>query len=87
MPESPNNLVITTLAKGATAQLRELVEHADKDAALPIYRELKRLAAQLARKHDFTEKPSRPMTFDPNGPTAQKVRKEFDHRVRQILDK
>jgi hypothetical protein len=55
MPESPNNLVITTLAKGATAQLRELVEYADKDAALPIYRELKRLAAQLARKHSFGE--------------------------------
>jgi 4'-phosphopantetheinyl transferase EntD len=52
MPD-PNNLVITTLAKGATAQLRELVEHADKDAALPIYRELKRLAAQMARKHGF----------------------------------
>jgi hypothetical protein len=59
MPESPNDLVITTLAKGATAQLRELVEHADKDAALPIYRELKRLAAQLARKHGFAGEANR----------------------------
>lgn len=75
MPESPNNLVITTLAKGATAQLRELVEHADKDSALPIYRELKRLAAQMARKHGFGESQLR----QPNGitvPQALRVLRE-----------
>ena len=48
-----NNLVIKTIANGATAQLRTVLEHADRETAQPIYRELLRLAHQLAHKHDF----------------------------------
>jgi len=53
MDDSANNLVVRTLAKGATAQLREVLEHADRDTARPIYQELLRIAHHLACKHDF----------------------------------
>jgi len=54
MTNDTQKLVIKTLAKGATAQLREIVPLADRDTARPIYDELLRLSAQIARKHGFS---------------------------------
>jgi hypothetical protein len=54
MPDSPQNLVIKTLAKGATAELREIVENCDdRETARPIYTELLRLAHKLSHKFEF----------------------------------
>jgi len=54
MPDNGHNLAISTLAKGATAQLREIIDHCDdREAARYIYTELRRLAHVLAVKHRF----------------------------------
>jgi len=53
LSDAANNLVVTAIAKGATAQLREVIEHADRETARPIYDELLRLAYKLAWKHEF----------------------------------
>ena len=53
MPEPVPNLTVRTLANGATAQLRSLVEFADREEARRLHAELLRLAKQLAAKHDF----------------------------------
>ena len=55
MSEAANNLVITTMAKGAMAQLREVTEHADRETARPIYDEMMRIAYKLAYKHEFAK--------------------------------
>lgn len=55
MPDLSTNLVVSALAKGSMAQLREVVKVCDdRDTAQSIYRELTRLAHELARKHNFT---------------------------------
>jgi predicted Zn-ribbon and HTH transcriptional regulator len=54
MHEDQNNLVVRTLANGATAQLRSVIEVADREEARRIYDELRRIAAHLARKHNFS---------------------------------
>jgi hypothetical protein len=53
MESEANKLVVTSIAKGATAQLREVLEHADRDTVRPIYQELVRIAHHLACKHEF----------------------------------
>lgn len=48
------NLVHRTLAKGATAQLREIAETCqDRETARVIYTELRRIALKLAYQYDF----------------------------------
>jgi hypothetical protein len=54
MPDNQNNLVIRTLANGATAQLRSIIDVADREEARRLYDELRRIASLLARKHQFT---------------------------------
>lgn len=54
MPHDAQQLIIRTLANGATAQLRSLVDSADKDEARRIRDELLRIAASLGRRHNFT---------------------------------
>lgn len=53
MPEEHHQLVIRTIANGATAQLRVIVEVADREEGRRIHAELLRIATELARKHDF----------------------------------
>lgn len=48
-----SQLVVRTIANGATAQLRSVVDTADREEARRIHAELKRIACQLAMKHDF----------------------------------
>lgn len=53
MPDT-QNLIVSTLAKGATAQLREVIKVCDdRDTARTIHAELMRLAHELSRKHGF----------------------------------
>jgi len=48
------NIVITTLARGALVELRVIHEQCDDaETARPIYAELRRLAYEIAKKHDF----------------------------------
>jgi hypothetical protein len=53
MPEIPESLVVRTLANGATAQLRSVIDFANREEARRIHAELLRLAHQLAQKHEF----------------------------------
>lgn len=54
MADSTQNLIVTTLAKGATAQLREVIKVCDdRETARMIHAELMRLANDLARNHGF----------------------------------
>jgi hypothetical protein len=54
MPNPAENLVYSTLARGATAELRQIVENCeDCDTARPIYVELKRLFVLMEKKHGF----------------------------------
>jgi chaperonin GroEL (HSP60 family) len=53
MSDASQQLVIRTLANGATAQLRTIIEEADRDEARRIHSELIRIAAQLREKHGF----------------------------------
>lgn len=53
MADGSNKLVVRTLANGATAQLRSIIDDADYDEARRIHAELTRIAAQLAQKHKF----------------------------------
>jgi hypothetical protein len=57
MSDIAQNLVVTTLAKGATAQLREVIKVCDdRETARMIHAELMRLANDLARKHNFGQR-------------------------------
>ena len=53
----PNDsqIAVRTLANGATAQLRNLAEVADREEARRISAELKRIAAGLDEKHRFVQ--------------------------------
>lgn len=53
MPEEHHQLVIRTIANGATAQLRVIVDVADRAEARRLHAELMRIATQIAVKHDF----------------------------------
>lgn len=50
---SDSQLAVKTLASGATAQLRELVEVADYENGRRMHAELLRIAAKIAAKHGF----------------------------------
>jgi hypothetical protein len=48
------DLVLSTLAKGALVELRTIIDQChDKDTARPIYTELRRLAYEIAKRHNF----------------------------------
>lgn len=53
MSDEPHNVAVRTLADGATAQLRNLAKHADREEARRMHAELIRIAAELARKYEF----------------------------------
>ena len=54
MTSDTTKIVYMTLGKGATAQLREIAEKCeDRDTARVIYAELRRIAHQMNRKHNF----------------------------------
>lgn len=54
------NLVLTTMARGTTAELRFILENCDdREVALPIYRELRRIAYDMAKKYDFERSAAR----------------------------
>jgi len=53
LSDEATNLTCTIAARGATAQLREVIEHADRETVRPIYDELLRMVHKLAWKHDF----------------------------------
>jgi hypothetical protein len=54
MSEAAENLVILTLAKGSTAELRSLIERCnDRETGRVLYTELRNLAHKLAVKHKF----------------------------------
>lgn len=46
---------INSIAAGATAQLRTVLNEADREDARRIYDELMRMAAVLGRKHGFAK--------------------------------
>lgn len=53
MPDPTQNIIVRILANNATAQLRSLIDVADRDEARRLSAELKRMATQLDRKHNF----------------------------------
>lgn len=55
MSELSTKLVVRTLANGATAQLRSIIDDADREEARRIYNELKRIAEDLRVRHKFVE--------------------------------
>jgi hypothetical protein len=60
MPDTPmpsHTLVVRSIVNGATAQIRSVVDHADRDEARRTSAELKRIAAELDRKHGFPGRP------------------------------
>jgi hypothetical protein len=52
MSDTPQ-ISVRVLASGATAQLRSLVEFADREEARRICAELRRIATQLENKYQF----------------------------------
>lgn len=53
MPEISEQSLVRSIACGATAQLRELVDVADRHESRRFYAEMLRIAASLAVKHGF----------------------------------
>ena len=54
------NLVLSTMARGTTAELRYILENCeDPEVALPIYRELRRIAYDMAKKYNFERSAAR----------------------------
>ena len=48
------NLVLSTMARGTTAELRFILENCDdREVARPIYAELRRIAYDMAKKYNF----------------------------------
>lgn len=53
-PQTQENYVHKVLSRGSLAELREIVETCDdRETALPIYREIKRLSRRMEDKHKF----------------------------------
>lgn len=50
---SETNLVVSIVAKGAMAQLREIVPKTNRQTGESLYREILRLAHELRVKHGF----------------------------------